>query len=163
MDNNLTNDINTSTAPAQTTVSDADITAAAFNDMMAPLTNAAPTLTLEPAPQQPAEETKPEPVAEGNTTAQMQFTPEEQQVIDQFAQQIDLTNSNQILYYGSDSQKKIADFSENALAKVRTNDLGEVGSMISSLTAELKNFSADEEESKGFFGLFKKQATNSKS
>ena len=46
MDNNLTNDINTSTAPAQTTVSDADITAAAFNDMMAPLTNAAPTLTL---------------------------------------------------------------------------------------------------------------------
>ena len=156
MDNNLTNDINTSTAPAQTTVSDADITAAAFNDMMAPLTNAAPTLTLEPAPQQPAEETKPEPVAEGNTTAQMQFTPEEQQVIDQFAQQIDLTNSNQILYYGSDSQKKIADFSENALAKVRTNDLGEVGSMISSLTAELKNFSADEEGSKGFFGLFKK-------
>lgn len=156
MDNNLTNDINTSTAPTQTTVSDADITAAAFNDMMAPLTNAAPTLTLEPAPQQPAEETKPEPVAEGNTTAQMQFTPEEQQVIDQFAQQIDLTNSNQILYYGSDSQKKIADFSENALAKVRTNDLGEVGSMISSLTAELKNFSADEEGSKGFFGLFKK-------
>lgn len=156
MDNNLTNDINTSAAPAQTTVSDADITAAAFNDMMAPLTNAAPTLTLEPAPQQPAEETKPEPVAEGNTTAQMQFTPEEQQVIDQFAQQIDLTNSNQILYYGSDSQKKIADFSENALAKVRTNDLGEVGSMISSLTAELKNFSADEEVSKGFFGLFKK-------
>ena len=156
MDNNLTNDINTSAAPAQTTVSDADITAAAFNDMMAPLTNAAPTLTLEPAPQQPAEETKPEPVAEGNTTAQMQFTPEEQQVIDQFAQQIDLTNSNQILYYGSDSQKKIADFSENALAKVRTNDLGEVGSMISSLTAELKNFSADEEGSKGFFGLFKK-------
>ena len=156
MDNNLTNDINTSTAPAQTTVSDADITAAAFNDMMAPLTNAAPTLTLEPAPQQPAEETKPEPVAEGHTTAQMQFTPEEQQVIDQFAQQIDLTNSNQILYYGSNSQKKIADFSENALAKVRTNDLGEVGSMISSLTAELKNFSADEEESKGFFGLFKK-------
>ena len=93
----------------------------------------------------------------------MQFTPEEQQVIDQFAQQIDLTNSNQILYYGSDSQKKIADFSENALAKVRTNDLGEVGSMISSLTAELKNFSADEEESKGFFGLSTKQATNLKS
>lgn len=156
MDNNLINDIDPSAAPSQSSVSDADIKAAALNDMMAPLTNAAPTLTLDPAPQQPLEEKKPDPTPEGNTTAQMQFTPEEQKVIDEFAKQIDLTNSNQILYYGSESQKKIADFSESALEKVRTNDLGEVGDMISSLTAELKNFSADEEEPKGFFGLFKK-------
>ena len=156
MDNNLINDIDPSAAPSQSSVSDADIKAAALNDMMAPLTNVAPTLTLDPAPQQPAEEKKPDPTPEGNTTAQMQFTPEEQKVIDEFAKQIDLTNSNQILYYGSESQKKIADFSESALEKVRTNDLGEVGDMISSLTAELKNFSADEEEPKGFFGLFKK-------
>ncbi len=156
MDTNLMNETNPTASPSQTTASDADIKAAAFNDMMAPVTNAVPTLTLEPEKQQPPAEKKPEPVPEGNTTAQMQFTPEEQKIIDQFAQQIDLTNSNQILYYGSDSQKKIADFSETALEKVRTNDLGEVGTMISSLTTELKGFSAGEEEQKGFFGLFKK-------
>lgn len=156
MDTNLMNETNPTASPSQTTASDADIKAAAFNDMMAPVTNAVPTLTLEPEKQQPPAEKKPEPVPEGNTTAQMQFTPEEQKIIDQFAQQIDLTNSNQILYYGSDSQKKIADFSETALEKVRTNDLGEVGTMISSLTTELKGFSAVEEEQKGFFGLFKK-------
>ena len=156
MDNDLMNSMNPSASPSRAASSDADITAAALNDMMSPITNAAPTLTLDPVPQQPAEEAKPEPVPAGNTTAQMQFTPEEQKIIDEFAKQIDLTNSNQILYYGSDSQKKIADFSESALDKVRTNDLGEVGGMISSLTAELQNFSADGEEPKGFFGLFKK-------
>lgn len=156
MDNDLMNSMNSSASPSRAASSDADITAAALNDMMSPITNAAPTLTLDPTPQQPVEEAQPEPVPAGNTTAQMQFTPEEQKIIDEFAKQIDLTNSNQILYYGSDSQKKIADFSESALDKVRTNDLGEVGGMISSLTAELQNFSADGEEPKGFFGLFKK-------
>lgn len=166
MDNNFSQDNNLQfqntgvsapeTAPLSSNASDAQIANAAFADMMAaPSADAIPTLTLDPTVSQPPAEEK-KAVPEGNTTANMQFSPEEQKVIDQFASQIDLTNSNQILYYGSDSQKKIADFSETALEKVRTNDLGEVGNMISELTVELKGFSASGDEPKGFLGLFKK-------
>ena len=83
------------------------------------------------------------------------LTPEEQQVVHEFAKKIDISDSTQVLQYGAGAQKNIADFSEAALASVRTKDLGEVGNMISSLVVELKGFNA-EEEKKGFLGLFKK-------
>lgn len=83
------------------------------------------------------------------------LTEQEKAVVKEFAQKIDISDSAQILQYGSGAQKKIADFSENALANVRTKDMDEVGKMITDLVVELKDFSVDE-ESKGFFGLFKK-------
>lgn len=85
------------------------------------------------------------------------LTPEEKKMIDDFANQIDLTKSNQILQYGVGAQKKIADFSESALSNVKTKDLGEIGEMLSGVVTELKSFDVDEEE-KGFFGLFKKSS-----
>ena len=75
-------------------------------------------------------------------------------MVNDFAAQIDLTNSSMILQYGAGAQKKMADFSESALENVRTKDLGEIGQMLSGVVTELKNF--DEEEEKGFFGFFKK-------
>lgn len=83
------------------------------------------------------------------------LTEQEKAMVKEFAQKISIIDSSQILQYGSGAQKKIADFSENALANVRTKDMDEVGKMISDLVVELKGFSA-EEESKGLFGLFKK-------
>lgn len=83
------------------------------------------------------------------------LTPEEKKLVDQFVEKIDITNSNAILQYGVGAQKKIADFSESALSNVRNKDLGEVGDMLSNVVNELKNFEP-EEESKGFLGLFKK-------
>lgn len=80
---------------------------------------------------------------------------EERKMVDDFSKQIDLHNSNGILQYGVGTQKKMADFSENALKNVKTRDLGEVGDMISDLVTELKSFDTEEEE-RGFFGLFKK-------
>ncbi len=80
---------------------------------------------------------------------------EERKMVDDFSKQIDLHNSNGILQYGVGTQKKMADFSENALKNVKTKDLGEVGDMISSLVTELKSFDVEEEE-KSFLGLFKK-------
>ena len=77
-------------------------------------------------------------------------------MVDDFAEKIDITNSQQVLQYGAASQKKIGDFSEAALSKVSTKDLGEVGEMITSLIGELKSFDAAEEE-KGIFGFFKKK------
>lgn len=77
-------------------------------------------------------------------------------MVDSFAEQIDLTNTNQILQYGAGTQKKMADFSDAALENVKTQDLGEVGDLITGVVSELKNFDAEEEE-KGLFGFFKKQ------
>ena len=78
----------------------------------------------------------------------------ERKQVEDFAQQIDLANTSAIMEYGSGVQKKMADFSDAALANVRTKDLGEVGGMLTSVVTELKHF--DEEEEKGFLGLFKK-------
>lgn len=85
---------------------------------------------------------------------QVVLTPEEQKMVDDFAGQIDISNTSQILQYGAASQKKIADFSETALNTVKTKDLGEVGDMLTDVVKQLKEF--DEEESKGLFGMFKK-------
>ena len=87
----------------------------------------------------------------------VKLTDEEQKMVDDFAEKIDLSNTNVILQYGASSQKKIADFSDNALEGVRTKDLGEVGNAIASLVAELKGFSVGEEEKKGIAGWFKKK------
>ncbi len=85
-------------------------------------------------------------------------TSEKKQVED-FSKQIDITSTSTIIQYGAAAQKKIANFSDTALANVTTKDLGEVGQTLTSLVNELKGFNAKEEE-KGFFGFFKK-ASNS--
>ncbi len=81
---------------------------------------------------------------------------EERAQVEAFSQQIDLSDSRILLTYGSGAQKKMADFSETALEKVRTQDLGEAGKLITDVVVELKSF--DVEEEKGLFGLFKRQA-----
>lgn len=113
----------------------------------------APVLTLEPFKE---EETAIQVVEEKEVAVEEPvLTPEEQAAVAAFANQIDLTNSNMILQYGAGTQKKMADFSENALDKVRSKDLGEVGALLTDVVAELKDFDVDEDE-KGFLGFFKK-------
>ena len=85
------------------------------------------------------------------------LSPAEQAAVKEFAKQIDVTNSEQVLNYGSAAQKNIADFSDAALSKVRTKDLGEVGEELSDLVVQLQGMNFDEEEKKGFLGFFKKQ------
>lgn len=114
-------------------------------------TTAVPTLTLDPFGE---EESKQTPVVEEPKRQEIQLTPEEQAVVDNFAKQIDLSNSNAILQYGAGAQKKMADFSEAALENVKNQDLGEIGDILSKVVVELKNFDAEEE--KGFLGIFKK-------
>jgi uncharacterized protein YaaN involved in tellurite resistance len=113
-----------------------------------------PSLTLEPE-LEPVNEVAlvEEPAPAPNMPA---LTPQEQQIVDDFAAKIDVENTAQILQYGAATQKKMADFSDAALANVRTQDLGEVGDLIVNVMGELKGF--DAEEKKGLFGFFKKQA-----
>lgn len=115
-----------------------------------------PTLTLNPtldseAPAAPAVQTAPPQEA----LAEIQLSPQEQQMVEDFSQKIDLTDTAMVLQYGAAAQKNIADFSQNALNNVRTKDLGQVGEALSSLVVELKTFG--EEEKSGIFGFFQKK------
>ncbi len=117
-----------------------------------------PTLTLEPdlGDHETAVAAQPEAEVVKEEMKQTVLTPEEQMMVDSFAQKIDIENTNQILQYGAGTQKKMADFSDAALENVRTQDLGEVGDLIAQVVGELRDFDAAEEE-KGFLGFFKKQ------
>ena len=130
-----------------------------------------PSLTLDPnaaAAQAAPDMSFEEPTAEAVAPAKKEevppekleferLSPAEQAAVREFAGQIDVTNSEQILNYGSAAQKNIADFSGAALSKVRTKDLGEIGDELSDLVVELQGLNFEENEKKGFLGFFKKQ------
>ena len=119
----------------------------------------APTLTLEPdfgQEETPKEEKEPAEAAVKKEMEETILTPEEQKLVADFAARIDIENTNQILQYGAGTQKKMADFSDAALANVKTQELGEAGDLIAEVVGELRDFHATEE--KGIFGFFKKQS-----
>lgn len=115
-----------------------------------------PQLTLEPVLDE-KKEVAPEPKEpEKPAFDDSVLSQQEREMVRAFAAQIDLTKTDQILQYGAGTQKKMADFSEEALKNVRTQDLGTVGDLITDVVTELKDFDAEEE--KGLFGFFKKQS-----
>ena len=121
---------------------------------------AVPTLTLEPELDTPATPAPPvvepaKPEAEPVKLDDSMLTEAEKKVVEDFSKKIDIMDSNLVLQYGAAAQKNVAGFSENALASVRTKDLGEIGESLSELVVELKGF-GEEEEKKGLFGRFKK-------
>ncbi len=119
-----------------------------------------PSLTLDPQAAAAAQQA-PEPEEK-----KADITPEkpelsklseaEQNAVRSFSQQIDVSNAEQIMNYGSAAQKNISEFSDAALSSVKTKDLGQVGDMLSSLVVELQGLNFDTEEKRGFLGLFKK-------
>ena len=117
-----------------------------------------PSLTLEPDLGEFAkkEEVIPKKQPQKEEEAPV-LTPEEQKMVNDFAAKIDIENTNQILQYGAGTQKKMADFSDTALENVKTQDLGEIGELISNVVGELKDFDVQEEGK--FFGFFRKQTS----
>lgn len=130
-----------------------------MSDEFEKLAGAAPTLTLTPFPEKEELPVKKEEETVAETKEKMEeearFTPEELQQIQAFSQQINLSDGNMILQYGAGAQQKLAAFSEKALANVKSQDLGEVGDMLTDVVAELKNFDVDNEK-KGILGFFRK-------
>ena len=116
-----------------------------------------PDLTDTPAVEVSPKEAAPAPKAGPDLSS---LSPAEQKAVLDFAEKIDLSNSGVVLQYGAAAQKNIANFSESTLNAVRTKDMGELGDMVSDLVAQLKGFSAEEEEKKGFLGMFKKASNN---
>ncbi|MBR4887667.1 MAG: toxic anion resistance protein [Clostridia bacterium] len=119
-----------------------------MSDIKLTLDEPVPTLTLDL-------EEEEAPKAEPVTVEDVELSAEEKKVVEEFAKKIDVTNSTQVLQYGSAAQKKIANFSDTALDSVRTKDLGVIGDDLSNLIVELKGFEIEEEDN-GFFGFFKK-------
>ena len=127
-----------------------------------------PTLTLDPngessptalaIPAANALEVNKDEVA-GSKLDISQLSEEEQKQVRDFADKIDITDTNAVLTYGAASQRNIASFSESTLKSVRSKDMGEVGQMLSGLVVELRGFSDKGEGKKGFLGL-KKKITN---
>lgn len=125
-----------------------------------------PSLTLEPElvmtkesdmiPAQPLMEESSEMNEVQKEMAGTVLTAEEQEMVDSFASKIDVENTAQIMQYGAGTQKKMADFSDEALKNVKSQDLGEVGDLLTDVVGELRGFDAEEE--KGLFGFLKKQA-----
>lgn len=126
--------------------------------------NQAPALTLGPAMtrdkvmmEEAVKQLEAAPAAAAETATEMDtsmLSEADRRAIEEFAQKIDLNNTDHVLLYGSDAQKKIADFSDSALATVRTNDTGEVGEMLVKLVNEIKGFGDSAEKPKGLGGLF---------
>ena len=117
-----------------------------------------PSLTLEPdlGELEKKEEVIPQKQPQKEEEVPV-LTPEEQKMVNDFATKIDIENTNQILQYGAGTQKKMADFSDTALENVKTQDLGEIGELISNVVGELKDFDVQEEGK--FFGFFRKQTS----
>lgn len=142
---------------AENTTPEFDLNAPAAPSLTLDAEPATPSLTLDPeADAKVVEEAKREAPVKVEDTP---LTPEEQKMVDDFAEKIDITNSQMVLQYGAASQKKLSDFSDTALSKVKTKDMGETGQLITDLIGELQGFDATE-ESKGFFGFFKRQQAN---
>ena len=82
---------------------------------------------------------------------------EEKKAIDDFVKKVDVTDSAQVLQYGSGAQTKISSFSDSVLDTVKTKNTGEVGDLLADLVANVKDFNTDVPASlapKGIQGLF---------
>ena len=125
-----------------------------------------PNLTLDPVPAAaavqaaPVEEEKKEEEVPAEKMDLSSLTPAEQAAVRSFAEKIDITNTEQVMNYGSAAQKNISEFSDAALDTVRTKDLGQVGTMLSDLVVELEGLNFGQDEKKGIRGLFKKSTQN---
>ena len=140
--------------PELTLTPNLDTAAAAAEAPKAP---EAPTLTLDPTGAAAAAAAQQDKDAQAIQLDESQLTEAERKMVDDFAKQIDITDSNLVLQYGAAAQKNIAGFSESTLNSVRTKDLGEIGQALSSLVVELKHFGEDEEKKGGIFGFFQKK------
>ncbi len=134
-----------------------------------------PTLSFEVIEEEPVEEVvqpasvpAPQPAVTMDTAknatkeqvtalAESQLSPQEKQMVREFVNKIDLTNTNAVLQYGASTQKKMADFSSKALTNIKTKDMGEIGDMITGLVTELQSFDVEEEDG-GFLSFFKKKS-----
>ncbi len=94
-----------------------------------------------------------------------EMSPEERQKVLDIASQIDISDSQSVIQYGSLAQSDISKFSDAILDQIRAKDSGEVGDVLNSLLNKVQEVDIDELDmnKKGFslsrmFGGFKREA-----
>lgn len=99
-----------------------------------------------------------------NTPSQLlQTLPQEhQEEAQKLANTIDVHNSQSVLSYGADAQKKLGEFSQLMLTKVQNKDIGPIGDVLSDLMYKLDEANPDELQTENN-GLFKRLFSKVKS
>lgn len=115
-----------------------------------------PSLTLTPTIDTELTNSAPTPEPVSELTEEASLSEEEKAMVESFSEQIDITDTTMVMQYGAGTQQKMATFSEKALDSVRTNELGEIGDMLTGVVKELQDFDAVEENKGGIFKIFRK-------
>ncbi|MBP2098866.1 toxic anion resistance protein [Enterococcus rivorum] len=89
------------------------------------------------------------------TVEEIQLTDSQVEAITSLKEQIDINDVLGVMNYGGVEQKKLSEFSDQALVKVKSNELGDVGKIINELVTELESFSPEESDNM-FIKLFKR-------
>jgi uncharacterized protein YaaN involved in tellurite resistance len=81
---------------------------------------------------------------------------EERDRIMEIVSKIPLSSSNDVLNYGIENERRIAQQSNEFLSAMQSTDLGEAGEMLAVLVTEIQNFdiSSENNESRGFLSYF---------
>lgn len=88
------------------------------------------------------------------TIDESMLSEEERTAVEKFADEIDISNVDQVATYGIGAQRNISNFSVSILKKVKTHDMGEIGESLKELTIALD--ATVEPEKKGLLGIFQK-------
>lgn len=88
---------------------------------------------------------------------------EQQEQARKLAEQIDITDTDSVLNYGSAAQQKIGDFSHNVLNHVQNQETGTIGNAINDLMFQLEESNPDElvQENQNFIQRLFKRAKRS--
>lgn len=97
--------------------------------------------------------------AQAELPQERELTEQETALVKAMEEKIDLHDSASVASYGSESQQKIAEFSDSALERVRAKDLGEIGTVVTDLMGKLRSF----EDDGGGFRLFRSAKNKAKS
>lgn len=89
-------------------------------------------------------------LAENTALSLNSLSEEEQKAVTEFMEKIDISDNNIVMNFGAAAQNKIAQFSDNVLQNVKTNDVSVVGKSLSSLVVEIKSFDSTTEDGSGF-------------
>ena len=94
-----------------------------------------------------------------NISEKIELSPEEQEKIVRYKNDVDINNRNSIISYGAKAQMQLVSFSTTVLDQLRNKDIGEVGGVLSDLMADLKTFDRTINKSglRSFFMSIKKK------
>lgn len=84
------------------------------------------------------------PVVEDNIKDAVALTDEDKSAIDTMLSEIDMSDSNSIIFFGTRAQQELTTISDNMLEGVRNKDVGPAAESLSDMVATLRGFGAED-------------------